>query len=117
MCFGLLLIMLSMMPPSFKPLIQMVGLRGDRKRGISLLWQASKFENLNGAFAGLVLLGYYNNFISFCDIVPATGSGSYPKERCKALLQKYRMRYTKVGHRYTSTILTMAELFVDAGRV
>jgi hypothetical protein len=95
MCFGMLLLMLSMMPPSLSPLIKMVGIRGDRKRGISLLWQSSKFYNLNGAFGGLVLLGYYNNFISFCDIVPKEGSGAYPRERCKLLLQSFRERYGK----------------------
>jgi hypothetical protein len=96
MCFGMLLILLSMMPPALLPLVKMVGLNGDRKRGVALLWQASKFGNLNGAFAGLVLLGYYNNFISFCDIVPSSGSGAYPRERCRALLSDFRDRYPKV---------------------
>ena len=96
MCYGMLLILISMLPPAFSTLSRIVGFKGDRKRGISLLWQASKFGNLNGAFAGLVLLGYYNGFIGFCDILPLSGSGAYPKERCKALLQTFRQRYPKV---------------------
>jgi hypothetical protein len=61
-----------------------------------MLWQASKFTNINGGFAGLVLLGYYNAFIGFCDIVPQHGKGAYPKEKCKALLSNFRKRYPKV---------------------
>jgi Protein of unknown function (DUF3808) len=96
MCYGMLLIMISMLPPAFSTLSRIVGFKGDRKRGIALLWQASKFGNLNGAFAGLVLMGYYNGFIGFCDILPLSGSGAYPKERCKVLLQTFRQRFSKV---------------------
>jgi Protein of unknown function (DUF3808) len=96
MCYGMLLILISMLPPAFSTLTRIVGFKGDRKRGIALLWQASKFGNLNGAFAGLVLLGYYNGFIGFCDIIPLSGSGAFPKERCKTLLQGFRQRYPKV---------------------
>jgi hypothetical protein len=96
MCYGMLLIMISMLPPAFSTLSKIVGFKGDRRRGIELLWQASKFGNLNGAFAGLVLLGYYNGFIGFCDILPQSGAGAFPKERCRALLRDFRTRYPKV---------------------
>jgi hypothetical protein len=96
MCFGMLLLLVSMLPPAFSTLTKIAGFKGDRKRGIELLWQASKFPNLNGAFAGLMLLGYYNGFIGFCDILPSKGSGAYPRERCKELLASSRSRYAKV---------------------
>lgn len=92
MCYGTLLLMLSLLPPAFSPLIRVAGFKGDRTRGIALLWQASKFDNLNGAFAGLILLGYYNGFIGFCDILSA---GAYPEQRCSDLLHTSRKRYPK----------------------
>jgi hypothetical protein len=95
MCYGMLLLLLSLLPPAFSSLIRIAGFKGDRKRGIALLWQASKFGNLNGAFAGLILLGYYNGFIGFCDILPETGSGAFPKERCEELLRTSRKRFPK----------------------
>jgi tetratricopeptide (TPR) repeat protein len=93
MCFGMILILLSMMPPAFSALVKIAGFKGDRKRGLGLLWQASKFSNINGAFAGLILLGYYNGMLGFCDILPSSGTGAYPRERCRALLKNFRERY------------------------
>lgn len=101
--FGLLLLMISMIPPAFGKLLFIIGFRGDRDRGLRLLWQASKFHNINGAMAGLILLGYYNSFINFSDIIPEAQSSStvddsvegYPKERCETLLADMRRRHPK----------------------
>lgn len=90
--FGVLLLLISIIPPAFAMLLKIVGFRGDRERGLSLLWQATKSaqNNIHGAFAGLVLCGYYNAVIGFCDIVP---EDAYPRERCKALLAAMRKRF------------------------
>jgi hypothetical protein len=94
-CFGMLLLLLSFVPPAFSSLLKIVGFKGDRERGMAMLWQATKFHDIHGAMAGVVLMGYLNGFTSICDIIPSSGEGSYPKERCKALLRDMRVRYPK----------------------
>lgn len=94
-CFGILLLMISLVPPAFATLLKIVGFKGDRERGIQMLWQATKFRDIHGAMAGLVLFGYYNGLTGFCDIVPQSGKGSYPKDRCRTLLADMRLRYPK----------------------
>jgi hypothetical protein len=94
-CFGMLLLILSFIPPSFASLLKIVGFKGDRERGMRMLWQATKFHNIHGAMAGVVLMGYLNGFTNFCDILPTKGEDAYPKERCLALLRYMRARYPK----------------------
>ena len=103
LCFGLLLVMISMIPPAFGKLLFIIGFHGDKDRGIRMLWQASKFHNFNGAMAGLILLGYYNTLVGFSDIIPDSDPATldrnpvegYPKERCEALLADMRRRHPK----------------------
>ena len=66
-----------------------------------MLWQASKFHNLNGAIAALALLGFYNGFVRYCDILPDPSNESeedvegYPRERLTSLLSEMRARFPK----------------------
>ena len=101
LCFGLLSLLISVIPPAFGKLLYIIGFRGDRERGIQLLWQASKFHNINGGMAGLILLGWYNGLVGFCDIVPDSDPAvpddveGYPMQRLEGLLSTMRKRYPK----------------------
>ncbi|MCJ1356601.1 MAG: Mitochondrial outer membrane protein iml2 [Icmadophila ericetorum] len=104
LCFGLLLILISMIPPAFSRLLFIIGFKGDRDRGVRMLWQASKFHNANGAIAGLIILGFYNALIGFCDIIVDSKSAAegeeeslagYPTKKLDALLADMRTRYPK----------------------
>ena len=101
LCFGIILLLISMVPPAFSMLLSIVGFRGDKQRGLKMLWQASRFPNLIGAIAALTLLGYYNRFVRFCDIKPDVTSEEdrelegYPEERLTELLGNMRNRFPK----------------------
>jgi hypothetical protein len=101
LCFGLLSLLISVIPPAFSKLLYIIGFRGDRERGIQMLWQASKFHNINGGMAGLILLGWYNGLVGFCDIVPDSDPAipddveGYPMLRLEGLLKTMRKRYPK----------------------
>lgn len=103
MCFGVLLLIISLVPPAFSRLLSIIGFKGDRERGIKMLWQSSKFENINGAVASLMLLAYYNGLLGFSDILPSDADVDmgaivgYPKERLAALLTRLRERYPDSG--------------------
>lgn len=101
LCLGMLLAMLSTLPPTFSRLLAVVGFRGDKERGLRMLWQATKAHSLIGGVAGLGILGYYNGFIRLLDIIPdATpddeeGVEGYPMDRLLGLLDTMRARFPR----------------------
>jgi len=102
--FGLLQLMLSLIPPTMSRLLSIIGFRGSRPLGLSLLWRASSFQNLNGAMAGNILLSYYTGLVAYLDILPASGPGALPIARCKKLIGEMRERYPE------STLVLLCEV-------
>ena len=100
--FGVLNLMISVIPPAFSKLLYIVGFRGDRDRGLQMLWQASKFKNVNGGMAGMIILEWYNGLVgTFSDIIPDTNPNDfeategYPIVRLEPLLRECRKKYPK----------------------
>lgn len=93
LCYGLLQLMLSMIPPTFAKLLSLFSFRGDRTNGLRLLWSATRFKtNINGAMASLITLGFHNGAIAFCDILK---EDALPRKRLHALLKEMRQLYPK----------------------
>ncbi|KAI1913521.1 Mitochondrial outer membrane protein iml2 [Ophidiomyces ophidiicola] len=99
LCFGLLLLLISMVPPTFNKFLYIAGFKGDRPRGLQMLWNASKSQTLTGAIAAVTLLAFYNGFVRCCDILPDRSSEShddiegYPLRRLGELLSDMRGRF------------------------
>jgi hypothetical protein len=100
MCFGVLLLILSLIPPAFSRILSVVGFHGDRSRAVKMLWKSAVHSNINGAVAGMMLLVYYNGLLGAADILPdqkdydddAEAVGP-PIEKCERLLADMRSRY------------------------
>lgn len=93
LCYGLLQLMLSMIPPTFAKLLSLFSFKGDRTNGLRLLWSATRFKtNINGGMASLITLGFHNGAIAFCDILSAD---ALPRERLSGLLREMRQLYPK----------------------
>ncbi len=45
MCMGILMLMMSLMPPAFARVLSIVGFRGDREAGIRMLWRSVAHPN------------------------------------------------------------------------
>ncbi|KAL6916173.1 hypothetical protein FSST1_007668 [Fusarium sambucinum] len=100
MCFGMILLMLTLVPPAFNRLLSVVGFRGDRERGVRMLWRSTAYSNVNGAISGLILLSYYNALLGAVDILPDAkdfDEGAEvvgpPRAKCEKLLASMRSRY------------------------
>lgn len=93
LCYGLLQLMLSMIPPTFAKLLSLFSFKGDRTNGLRLLWSATRFKtNINGAMASLITLGFHNGAIAFCDILSVD---ALPRQRLSGLLKEMRQMYPK----------------------
>jgi hypothetical protein len=100
MCYGILMLMLTLVPPSFARILSVVGFTGDRLKGVKMLWKSAKYDNINGAFAGMILLAFYNGLLGTVDILPhqndfddAAETVGPPREKCAKLLATMRQRY------------------------
>lgn len=100
MAFGFILLMLTLVPPAFGKILSVVGFRGDRPKGVSMLWNNTEHTNIYGGLSGMIVLMYYNVLLGTVDILPherdfdeLAATVGPPTQRCIDLLATMRARY------------------------
>ncbi|PSK40624.1 hypothetical protein C7M61_000272 [Candidozyma pseudohaemuli] len=69
LCFGILQVVLSLIPPAIGKVLSIVGFKGDRETGLRMLWRtAITARNIHGELALLCLLVFYDGPIQFIDV-------------------------------------------------
>lgn len=69
LCFGILQVVLSLIPPTIGKVLSIVGFRGDRDVGLKMLWRtAITSRNIHGELALLCLLVFYDGPVQFVDV-------------------------------------------------
>lgn len=69
LCFGILQVVLSLIPPTIGKVLSIVGFKGDRDIGLRMLWRtAITARNIHGELALLCLLVFYDGPIQFIDV-------------------------------------------------
>lgn len=68
LCFGILQVVLSLIPPTIGRVLSIVGFKGNRTVGLKMLWRTSiTARNIHGDLALLCLLVFYDGPMQFID--------------------------------------------------
>jgi hypothetical protein len=62
MCLGILLLGAAIIPPTFSRVLSIVDIQGDREKGIKMIWKSTRYNNIYGVLASLILSTYYTAF-------------------------------------------------------
>ena len=79
LCFGILQVVLSLLPPAIGAVLSVIGFKGSREDGLRLVWRATKQRNVHGCIGLLALMFYYDGPFQFTDAdfdIPATQTTS-----------------------------------------
>ncbi|CAN6675005.1 IML2-like protein SCY_3392 [Trichomonascus vanleenenianus] len=66
--FGILQLVISIIPPTLGKVLSIVGFRGDKEQGLTMMWNATKYRNIHSSIALLALLQFYDGPTQFSDI-------------------------------------------------
>ncbi|KAL6940240.1 hypothetical protein ACO0QE_004137 [Hanseniaspora vineae] len=75
LCFGIIQVVLSLIPPAIGGVLSIIGFRGNREDGLRLIWRCVQERNIHGGLGLCGLLFYYNGPFQFVDDdfdIPAT---------------------------------------------
>ncbi|CDO93491.1 unnamed protein product [Kluyveromyces dobzhanskii CBS 2104] len=81
LCFGILQVVLSLIPPAIGAVLSVVGFHGSREEGLRLVWKSTKDRNIHGGIGLIGLLFYYDGPFQFTDIdfdIPAARDDDLP---------------------------------------
>lgn len=67
LCYGILQVVLSLLPPAIGAVLSIVGFKGSREEGLRLVWKATKERNVHGCIGLLGLMFYYDGPFQFTD--------------------------------------------------
>lgn len=68
LCFGILQVVLSLLPPGLGRVLSVVGFKGSRERGLRMIWKAAQERNIHGGIGLLALLVFYDGPFQFTDV-------------------------------------------------
>ncbi|EDO14679.1 hypothetical protein Kpol_282p6 [Vanderwaltozyma polyspora DSM 70294] len=67
LCYGILQVVLSLLPSGIGAVLSVVGFHGSREDGLRLVWRATKQRNIHGCIGLLGLMFYYDGPFQFTD--------------------------------------------------
>ncbi|GMM46706.1 hypothetical protein DAPK24_032810 [Pichia kluyveri] len=68
LCFGILQVVLSLIPPGIGKVLSVVGFKGSREAGLQMVWNAAEERNIHGGIGLLALLVFYDGPFQFTDV-------------------------------------------------
>lgn len=120
LCFGILQVVLSLIPPAIGKVLSIVGFRGSRENGLEMLWKAAEERNIHGDIATIGLLVFYDGPFQFTDTdfdVPDIKNESGPLEiqkiESRAFSQSGEATLLHPGHRLELALLRGRAYFPD----
>ncbi|KAH3679302.1 hypothetical protein WICMUC_001126 [Wickerhamomyces mucosus] len=67
LCFGILQLVLSLLPPAIGKVLSIVGFKGSREQGLKMVWKSVQGRNVQGCIGLLGLLIFYDGPFQFTD--------------------------------------------------
>ncbi|GMM38954.1 hypothetical protein DASC09_062930 [Saccharomycopsis crataegensis] len=113
LCFGILQVVLSLIPPAIGRVLSIVGFKGSRENGLQMLWDATRERNIHGGIATLGLLVFYDGPFQFTDNdfdIPTIegdygGNDSIQHVQSRALDQTGKATLLHPGHKLEVALL------------
>lgn len=127
LCFGLIQLVLSLLPTGITKVLSVVGIKGSKEEGLNMIWKAVEGRNIHGCIGLLGLLVFYDGPFQFTDVdfdVPAmnndnltlqkTISGKKMSKEIDAFSGTGSPTLTHPGKRLTDALLITRAIFPNS---